>query len=57
MNDGQKIAAVLGIDPNKVLADSMTLEPFGDSWIVRWEGLAILNGEAARILFGEDGLR
>lgn len=56
MNDGQKIAAVLGIDPTKVLADSMALEPFGNSWIVRWEGAAILNGEAARTLFGEDSL-
>ena len=49
---GRDIAVVLGIDPSKVLADSMHLEPFGTGWRVSWEGVAFLDGEAARILFG-----
>lgn len=49
---GHDIAIVLGIDPSKVLADSMHLEPFGSGWRVSWEGCAFLDGEAARILFG-----
>lgn len=49
---GRDIAVVLGIDPSKVLADSMRLEPFGTGWRVSWEGAAFLDGEAARILFG-----
>ncbi|WP_251439123.1 hypothetical protein [Microbacterium sp. USTB-Y] len=51
---GHDIAIVLGIDPGKVLADSMRLEPFGTGWRVSWEGAAILHADAARILFGEE---
>lgn len=51
ISDARRIAMVLGIDENKVVADSLTLEPFGSNWIVRWEGAAVLNGDAARDLF------
>ncbi len=53
MNDGQQIALVLGLDANKVEADSLTLEPFGTNWLVRWRGVAVLDGDAAAILFGK----
>lgn len=53
MNDGQRIALVLGIDANRVEADSLTLEPYGSSWLVRWRGVAVLDGTAAAILFAK----
>lgn len=53
MNDGQKIALVLGLDASRIEADSLTLEPFGASWIVRWRGVAVLDGEAAAFLFAK----
>lgn len=50
------VAMVLGLDLNKVMADSLTLEPLGTSgdWMVRWQGGAILDAEAAAILFSAD---
>lgn len=51
IRDEVRVAMVLGIDPGKIAAESLTLEPFGDDWVVRWSGVAVLAGDAARGLF------
>lgn len=47
---------VLGVDPNKVSRGSVRIEPFGSAFIVRWEGMAILDPEALRILLGGEAV-
>jgi len=52
-NSGKAVAMVLGLDLKKVCRDGFILEPLpnGD-WSVSWNGHAVLNKEAAAILFG-----
>jgi hypothetical protein len=54
IDNGRAVLTVLGVDPMKVAADSLTLEPWGDDWLVRWDGLAVLDAKAAEALFGGD---
>lgn len=49
----QRIAAALGLDINMIAADSFRLEPFGENWIVRWDGVAVMTNEGVAALVAE----
>lgn len=40
--DDVRIAQALGIDPAETAADSLTIAPIGEAFVVKWQGVKIV---------------
>lgn len=48
---GHAAAIALGLDPNRIKADSLLFEPIGDQVLVTWTGMRLIEPEEmARVI-------